>query len=148
VHLNEDQLSAAKAESRKMVNHLLGLPADTKPDIGLSPFVEELLVSLTPPDAPRCKHLWQRPMQPWMLMLPFRKWHCKACFVEFGRRHSEELKQGYSLGPIEEFTCDRCRTYVGKMLNPLVIRQDLWTIVGSVCDPCMALGIKQGGRMK
>src|SRR5262249_36026360 len=102
----------------------------------------ELLDTLCGADAPRCRHLIDRPVQMWILALPDRTWRCRGCAGSHVDRH-----RGRWLGDLEEFTCDRCRRYLpSQVLTPTILRQDMWVIVGSLCSACTTTAQAQGAK--
>lgn len=132
-----DQARAATSEARDMMAAALGLDQH-RPTRGTSPLFDELWEQYAL--AARCEHLHTRPVQPWLLTLPWVMWLCRACGGEFSTQ-----MRGTSLGPIEEFTCDRCRRYV-RSLTPTVIRQDFWTIFLSLCRRCEQHALNHGAE--
>lgn len=149
MHTAHDQVTAAVAEARTAVTTALGLPADHQPTKGSSPFLNELLDTHCRPDTPRCRHLTARPVQVWMMALPYPRWRCRPCMAEFGQtQRARQLATGHNLGHTEEHTCDRCRRYLpGQRLTPAVLRQDLWVLIGSLCADCTAYGQRHGVQL-
>jgi hypothetical protein len=145
---NTDQFAAATAEARTFTKNALGLPADHQPGRGSSPFLNELLDAHCRPDVWRCSHLEARPVQVWMLTLPFPGWRCRPCMTNFAARMRAEMRLGRSLGQVEEHTCDRCRRYLpSEKLMPAILRQDMWIVVGSLCTTCTATARRHGAQL-
>ncbi len=147
----EEQAKAALAEARR-------LAAATFPELRDKPFprLDELPSWLTDifnrmatADTPRCEHLRKRPAQPWWAYVWEGTWRCKRCV----QTHAAEMKSQFyrtgvwnpHLGEREEFTCDRCRTYAGKTLVPMVARIDIWFLSLSLCDSCTEKAQSEGG---
>lgn len=134
-----DQAQAAVKEAREAVQTALGLPESGPSPRGTSPLFNELWQRYQV--APRCQHLHDRPIQPWLLALPWNVWHCRPCAA----RHAE-THRGRWLGDIEEHTCDRCRRLVSSPMKPAIVRQDFWTIVLTLCRRCYDSALESGAR--
>lgn len=135
-----DQAHAATAEMRTLVAAALGI--DSEPTEGTSQLFEEFWATYS--TASRCPHLSARPIQPSLLILPFPAWHCRPCAAAAGA----QLRGAAGLGHLEEWTCDRCRRYTPSSLTPILVRQDLWLVVGSLCARCTRDAVRQGAALK
>ncbi|WP_328366216.1 hypothetical protein [Micromonospora zamorensis] len=125
-----DQVRAAQAEARKLTTTALGIPV--KPAPGPAPAMDEFLDRFK--ELERCPHLAARPIQPWMLVLPWQTWRCQPCLREWAQK---EARTWTGFGAVEEATCDRCRQYVeAGRLTPAMLRSDLWIIQCSLCKRC------------
>lgn len=81
-----------------------------------------------------CSHLRIEPLQTWYTLIADGAWKCAECWAYFGR----DIQEGFTLGFVEEQTCDLCRRYSPSGLNPLVIRIDIHVMTGGACRRCFS----------
>jgi hypothetical protein len=140
-----EQIEAANRETRGMI--ATALPG-AKVDRGRKiPAWAARMLSIDEDirSAPRCRHLIERPAQPWMAHAAEHIWRCRECASEHAR---QSLRAGTPLwDPVEEGTCDMCRRYVGgSNLSLLVLREDLWIMTCGLCDCCHQHALANGAR--
>jgi hypothetical protein len=136
-----DQGMAAVAETREMMLKAFPEAGDPTgpPPQWLGDLVDRMIVGAT-----FCEHIRRRRTQPSFAAVWEKHWRCRRCVAEYGEAGLAGAHP--TLGPIEEFTCDFCRTYRGPGgLIPAVLRLDLWVVIGGACDPCVNVLSRSGG---
>ena len=145
-----DQVSAAKAEARRIVTNAVpgadNVPITRDKPGWASAVVDRLLAD---PSGQRCKHLIKRPVQPAFAIIWEGHWRCRACMAGNAEEQQQRIRAGtyVGLGAVEEGTCDRCRLEVGpKNLTQTILRVDLWIVVAAICPRCERQLHREGGR--
>jgi hypothetical protein len=145
--VNDDQYDAARREARKLMQRVLpgieNVPVSGEPH----PWVARIFDRFLTPFTARCRHIDARPVQPVFLNVSEGVWRCRRCVGDHALELTAALAAGWSLGPIEEFTCDMCRRYVGRELVPLTIRQDFWVIDLAICQRCQDFAANNGAHL-
>ena len=135
-----DQGMAAIAETRELMLKAFpqarGVEPSGPPPPWLADLVDRLLI-----DAKFCEHIRGRGPQPMFATVWEKHWRCRGCTVKHAREEHAAEQAGVRVGlsPIEEATCDFCRTFTPGGLSMTVLRLDLWVVMGGACDPCFDL---------
>jgi hypothetical protein len=90
------------------------------------------------PEVGCCQHLSRAAVQPAFYVPAWGPtWRCRPCFEDHGRRLAAEAAWGIirTLDPVEDGTCDYCRTYVGELVQATISR-GIWTVLAAVCLRC------------
>jgi hypothetical protein len=143
----EDQIAAATAETHARVDKMLG-GAGPPPTRG--PGWATRIVEAALNESQRCRHLQQRPIQPWFGFFWERYWRCRECTAEHVERQQAARRSGtwVGLGAVEEHTCDLCRTFAGPGgLDPMILRVDFWVLTLGVCPRCERVAQRKGARI-
>jgi hypothetical protein len=80
----------------------------------------------------RCPHLEANPAQTWHIFMWDSTWRCDECNVRF----TMDSRERPYLSPIEEHSCDYCRRYSPRYLEPTLTRAGNFLVYGAACRRC------------
>lgn len=81
-----------------------------------------------------CAHIAEDPVRIWNCLIAVGAWKCDECWAYFG----QEIQEGFTLGDLEERTCDLCHRYAPRTMQPLMLRIDHFVMAGGACARCRA----------
>jgi hypothetical protein len=123
--------AASKRTKEKALENLpnrIDIPATGKMKERFTGYLDQKLATAKG----RCPHLESNPVQTWNIMMWDNTWRCDECALRF----SVEYRQRPFLDPIEDHSCDYCRRYSPRFLQPTVSRVGTFLLYGAACRRC------------
>lgn len=128
-------LQGASQSAREWLLERVGTNGISMREAEGKPIAEGFLDKLLTASSPRCPHLISNPAQIWYVLIAEGAWRCRQCCAYF----AEKIRQGYRLPHIEDHTCDLCRRYAPRTIEPLMIRIGPFIMHGGTCARCTKL---------
>lgn len=130
----QDNLNAASRRTREQLKPVFENGTEIKTSASVRERAEQFLDrKLQETKGRACPHIKAQPAQTWHINLWDDMWRCDECHLRF----AESFRTGNSrLDPIEDHSCDYCRRYTPRTMQPMVMRMGIHVMYGAICRRC------------